>query len=690
MRLYWACTHTTLRNTEVPLLIDRGIEVIPEEANIDIVVAADAINYDRNEAFDRKWRAGCTVPAEYLDPVRRARLLQRRGMVSAAEQAMFNALFDVIYIPSFLDIAVNVKSWFSGEVIFRYFGAFANLQSLNDQSAGLDPALVAQLYFLPIFSTLCEEPSTRRFGRYSILHPVIDPADGPPPWGGVRPDQSAVVLLYPLFEGGAMVERARALIPLARRIPLTILGQNDPAQVPEDIKRHFTVNGSPDRATHFQRMSDARLLIYPYSSSQHMHYVPLEAVSAGIPLLCHASIPLLREYEAAGGRVRDIPGILYSSDELLERAEIMFNDIDGLPDIAARQAVLPICFQRDKVAAEVDELVANLRTARRHPLPPVTTLPQLGRLPTARGIETRREFARSNVTVPVADLVRDVANALLGCSGRSAPFDACLMASQALPQRLTLGCFEDQRFIADHWHEVAIDASVDDDAALLVTAELWSDGSIVETIRGVEHERPAGGRADLRVRFAMATPASLVLTLSIVGSGRARFISATHCAGTPAPDQLELAGGLCGTHDLARRLRQRGGVPVALLGDPNVIALSSSKACPLALMVGPKRIMISLHPYGVGLRAGNSLFRFRGSCVPGAVLEVVAECWSAACEMQSIHCFTIEDGGAFDLDVPLSAPSEQATSPVFYFRSIGGEPIELTSIALFDPARSRT
>lgn len=50
-RILWATTHVTLRLTELPIFIEAGFEVVPEEANLTVLSYLEAQNYD-NSSWD--------------------------------------------------------------------------------------------------------------------------------------------------------------------------------------------------------------------------------------------------------------------------------------------------------------------------------------------------------------------------------------------------------------------------------------------------------------------------------------------------------------------------------------------------------------------------------------------------------------------------------------------------------------
>ena len=88
LRMFWSCSHVTLRDTEVPLLLKSGIEVIPEEPNESILTKDEYLNYEDGEIYEinKKWRKSCSVNPKELAIIRRANLMRRKGFISEIEK----------------------------------------------------------------------------------------------------------------------------------------------------------------------------------------------------------------------------------------------------------------------------------------------------------------------------------------------------------------------------------------------------------------------------------------------------------------------------------------------------------------------------------------------------------------------------------------------------------------------------
>lgn len=669
MRMFWACTHVTLRNVEVPILLDAGFEVVPEEVNLDFLVADEARLYDDPDLpANRRWRAACTAPEPELTVCRRARLFQQRGLPSQEARQAFNSTFDVIYVSTFLDVAVNVACWFNGEVVFRYFGSFTNIRTLKEMARGIDRRRTERLVCLPIFDTLFEDGVADIFDRAMTLHTLIDDRDSPPPWTGVRDGQSAVVVLSSLYEGWETLDLLRGLAPLAERIPIRVLGRSDLARVPQDVKALFDIRGGQDAEAHFRAMSQARLLIYPNASRRHMHYVPLEALAAGVPIVCRDTIPLIVEAEAAGMDFGSMPGVCRSHSDLMDRAADFFLQPEQLADVAARQAPLKAVHARCAVVDEARALKARLRPPVRARRDALAVTP-LSLIPNRRVLDATDQIAAGLGEVPVSHLLHDPAAARLTVAADAARADVVLTDATP-PCRMMLG-FGRERFAPDRPHRIRVSGSATAGADLRLDAEVWLDQRMSQSTAGVLTDIRPDGRVELTIEFQADRAASLLLSARVTGTGQAALTLLRH--ETPdAAGALRIGGDAL---DLTRgrliRLRSPQGLAARFLA-PEVEAvrplhLPDGSVVPAwRLPVEPAPIIFNAFDTTDPERP-NAL-RLRLHAPETATLGVVIELWEdGVCIARRRSSLTLS-GGASELQeaaLPEAPPAPEMTLVVY-------------------------
>ncbi|USN46727.1 MAG: hypothetical protein H6626_10985 [Pseudobdellovibrionaceae bacterium] len=365
-RMYWACTHVTLRMTEVPLLLEAGFEVVPEEVNIEALNYKESLDYDNpSSPFYPNWEDGCTLGISERIFARRSRLSQRRGVFSEEEQLFFNANFDVIYLATDLSTAITIASWFKGTVIYRYFGTFGNLRPLSEILEPFDD-LPPNLLFVPIFQTLLELPGVERFSRTITLHGTVDSENFKNQWSitSTADSVSTVIGNIGVFDDATREAQTLSESQVARN--LKIFGKNQLGEVPDSIRLKTMIVGMLPRDEFMRQWLKSRLFIYWHRSNYHMHYTPLEAICAGMPILFSEENPLFRENLSLGLSREDLNelGACVDIEELEERVKILLEDSDKVLGLARAQKKLLTPFSRSNVLEEASALLKNVNVSR--------------------------------------------------------------------------------------------------------------------------------------------------------------------------------------------------------------------------------------------------------------------------------------------------------------------------------------
>jgi hypothetical protein len=355
-RMFFGCTHVTLRASEVPVWLDVGMEVVPEEVDTCVMNRMEALTYDDHERHEvlQRCRHNCTLPQQEYDAARRVRLRQRKGLLSQKEQDFFNARFDVIYVATDLETAVNVKSWFSGDVVYRYFGKFDYLMDIRDLAKSYSREQLRNIICLPIFDSLYELDLLSFFDRCATVHGYVPEEKAAKSWQGIRTGQSAVVVMNNVREGNLQCEMLRRMFNLARDAPITVLGKNPHERVPMDVMANINVTGMLERSDFWERMSGSRMLIHPFAERHHNHYTNLEAIAAGIPVLFRSDNPLFIEQPAELRAEHSATwyGAYASEAELFSAVTILFDQPEQLTTLAQRQRVLLDVFSQTNVERE--------------------------------------------------------------------------------------------------------------------------------------------------------------------------------------------------------------------------------------------------------------------------------------------------------------------------------------------------
>ncbi len=410
-RMYFACTHVTLRATEVPLWLKAGIEVVPEEVDTGMLNRLEGLHYDdpaQHAVLRQCERSSSMDPHDYA-MARRVRLHQRRGLIDPAEQDFFNTRFDAIYVPTNLGTAVNVRRWFKGAVLFRYFGKYANLRDIGVMAGQHDPADLAGIDCIPIFDTLYELGIADHFDRSATVHGCIERSELGRKWAGPQPGQVAITVINDIRPDNVQAEIARALIPLAGKIPLEVLGKNLFNRVPEDIMDGLKLHGVLTREEFLARFRNARLLVHPYAERYHNHYTNLEAVALGVPVLFRTDNPLWQEQSERLKNEMNPAwyGAYGSHEELRVAAQSLFNRPQALRALAHRQSVLLDAFSPKRVSAELRsarDLIAPRPAELREPRGQIGPHRLIG---CAETVAEQARFTQAKGAVPLAAFLRE-------------------------------------------------------------------------------------------------------------------------------------------------------------------------------------------------------------------------------------------------------------------------------------------
>lgn len=472
-RMYFACTHVTLRATEVPVWLEAGLEVIPEEVDTAPLNVFEALQYDdpaRHEVL-RQCAAASTLPERAYGALRRCRLRQRRGALSAEEQRFFNRHVDIIYVATDLELAVAIKQWFSGEVIFRYFGTFENLRNLAEMVAEHRPEDLAGIVCMPIFDSLYELGIARHFERSVTVHGFVGDAALSPRWLGIREDQPAVVVMNHVLSGTAQARMLGRMENLARRIPIAVLGKNDLDRVPPAIGAAFDFKGILERRAFLEQFAAARMLIHPHAERYHNHYSNLEAVAMGIPVLFRTANPLYLEQPESLRQERPAEwfGAFETEEALFAAAERFYRDPEPLAALAERQRVLLGPYSRASVMAEIRTAAALFAGARR-PRRRVEETDWLhARLACGETLQMLEDLAARGGTIPFAAAARETDWQLLAEDAAGEP--AIRLRREDMARQLLFG---DGYALGPGHYRLEIAGDMAADAVAEITIEIFT------------------------------------------------------------------------------------------------------------------------------------------------------------------------------------------------------------------------
>lgn len=530
LRIYWCCTHVTLRKTELPVFLAHNVEIVPEEVRTSVLSSSEGRSYE-NESIHpiiHQWQDRCTLDTDVLEIVRRARLSHRKGRITSEEQAFFNNYFDAIYVATDLDTAVEVKSWFKGDVIFRYFGFHNNLKILRQLVEKHDNDKLRSIIFCPIFTSLLELEGADKFERTAVIHGYIDQKHIKHVWSGWRDEQAAVAMGHNLHIGSdtETLKKLRELIPLAQQINIALMGKYDCKAAPADIGSAYTLIGQLPFETYLERFLSARMLIHPFGNPYHNHYTNVEACAAGMPVLLLRGNPLYNENELRG-ELENSPesyGAFADIDTLMKGALALFHDRQALEDLAVHQRQLLKSFSRETVQREVGallDLIAKTRIEK--PMQPQLTV--FSRTPCTDPYHQRNNFVEGADDVPISAFLNE-----------DHLTNACLNEVGDLVFRLTAasGCQQlfltdgDSRLAEGRLHKITLLGRSRGLGAIDVTLEMWTSAGIIAVEKFNFSCLKDDGAFKIPFDIAVSEQASLVLYISVAGNTTVDFRSLSH------------------------------------------------------------------------------------------------------------------------------------------------------------------
>lgn len=353
LRMFWACTHRTLRATELPILEQAGFRVVAEQLNYEVLNYIDSADY-----LDFKSKRVPGMSRQHQLYAERSRLYQRLGQLENQEKKFFNEHFDVIYCPTSLTIACSVAAWFRGTVVYRHFGSHFNLQSLNAQIDNCAPELVSQIIYCPIFDSLAKLPEAARFLAVKTLHASSSFDDINRSWDFDKSEKRISLTINEIGTSDSSREELRPFLGSRLSPRIKVYGKNDVSCVSNDVKQKLAIAGLLPRAEYLQQWLRSRLFVYWRQNPFHMHYTPLEAIAAGMPVLFSYDTPLAKENEYRGmsaQRLNEL-GACENFQELETRADQLFNNRQALESLSERQAELLAPFSRHSLEREAQEL----------------------------------------------------------------------------------------------------------------------------------------------------------------------------------------------------------------------------------------------------------------------------------------------------------------------------------------------
>ncbi|MDG4854512.1 MULTISPECIES: glycosytransferase [unclassified Mesorhizobium] len=324
-RALWLINHSTLRQFEVPLLESLGYEVfLPKIYHYDEANLSASVDFSRDK--------GLTIPPDDLETLNRHNFYL--GM-SPDVSEIANKHFDIAFCAFFpAQLAALVRT-FNGHIVLRPFGLSGETTYTDLTIQNLEFYFLHEIekrherfWFGQAYDHLASIESGV-FRRRALTLPLgLRDAVVENTWVGT--DQKILFVCPRIGTSpyyNTIYEHFKSVFG---KYPHIIAG-SQPIQIENDV----SVTGRLSDEDYKRVMRDTRVMFYHSREERHLHYHPLEAVRAGMPLIFMASGMLDR----LGGI--DLPGRCTSDKQAQSKIDrILKGDKKFIQSVISSQASL--------------------------------------------------------------------------------------------------------------------------------------------------------------------------------------------------------------------------------------------------------------------------------------------------------------------------------------------------------------
>lgn len=291
-RILWLLNHTTLREFEVPLLVEMGYEIFtPKIYQYDFGDLSASVTWKYDETL--------TIPAEDLEVLNHTDFYQSR--VSKRVVEIINHYFDVAFITSFPAQTEMLVNSFNGKLVFHAFGLLESTNYtriyLSESAALLDKIRKKgdQFWFCTSYPDI-EKVECEYFQRRTFYLPIgFRGTESNPSWVGG--DNRILFVCPKIMTNPHFRNIYDEFVKNFGDIPHVIGGSQ---LIP--VQNDSTVVGFLPKEQYEYNMQHLAAMFYHSQEPRHLQYHPLEAISNGMPLVFMAGGML----DSLGGK--DLPG----------------------------------------------------------------------------------------------------------------------------------------------------------------------------------------------------------------------------------------------------------------------------------------------------------------------------------------------------------------------------------------------
>ena len=312
LRVMWLLNHTSARKFELLMLKDLGFK----EFFLPKLIPADP--GFRSASIDYSEDANLTIPPADLEILNKQDWYY--GPPSKEALRLANKYFDIVFCMPTKQTLTAFASHFFGSIILRAYGQSRNLTYdfiihciTNHQSESLYKQLSKRFWFGQAYKNLYKvESEYLQTRRLDLPIGLID-KQSPSAWTGC--DKSIFFVCPEYYTNPYYREVYQQFTNEFKEFHYAIGGGQliNPEQDPHIL-------GYVPNEEHKRNMRERRVMFYHSTEPRHLHYHPLEAIQAGMPLVFMAG-GILDEF---GGHA--LPGRCLTYDEARTKMSAILND----------------------------------------------------------------------------------------------------------------------------------------------------------------------------------------------------------------------------------------------------------------------------------------------------------------------------------------------------------------------------
>lgn len=324
-RALWLMNHTTLREFEVPMLIDMGFEVY----------CPNMFPYDEGNlsaSIDRQYDSSLTVDPEIIDKLNQTNFYEELPRDTIE---LINKHFDIVFMGFFPEQFYTIVNYFRGVIIFQPFGLAANTtytdvlyQTLGSKVFEALRKASGRFFFGQAYENLAEIECA--FFKERAIYLPLGLKDCYPNHRWVGGD-NRILFVCPRVYSSPYFNYIYHTFKKNFADYDYLIGGAQPINDGSDP----SIIGFVDKQQYEYNMTHLAVMFYHSQEKRHLHYHPLEAIKNGMPLIFMAGGML----DKMGGK--KLPGRCNSVKEARGKIDRIFRgDSRFIECITSSQEIL--------------------------------------------------------------------------------------------------------------------------------------------------------------------------------------------------------------------------------------------------------------------------------------------------------------------------------------------------------------